>query len=183
MIMLGVILVLLAALLGLGGLWLTTSGEHARFQLDGPLGLSADLPPSALVILGMLAMGLLWAGWWMMKYGTKRGLSRRRERKELERQRREHERALAETNAKLGRERETAAEAERRREEERLRESRRRVEADRRRDDGRDEELRRQAAERDFAAREAAERDATARESGAHPATPRDGRDPLPPRP
>ena len=149
MIMLGIILVLLAVLIGLGGLWLTTSGEHALFQLNGPLGLNLQLPPAGLIILGMLAMGLLWAGWWLMKYGTKRGLSRRRERKDLEREKREHERALAETNRKLGRERETAAEAERRREEERVREAKLRVETDRRRADGREDEVRRLAAERD----------------------------------
>ena len=116
MIMLGIILVLLAVLIGLGGLW-ATSGDHALLQLNGPLGLNLELSPMALIVFGMISMGLLWAGWWMMKYGTKRGLSRRRERKDLEREKREHERALAATNAKLGRERETTAEAERRREE------------------------------------------------------------------
>jgi len=154
MILLGIILILLAALLGLGGLWLTTSGDHTRFTVSGPLGMSVEMSPAALLILGMVAMGLLWAGWWLIKYGTVRGLSRRRERKDLERERREQERALAETNAKLGRDRESAAEAERRREEERVREARLRVEADRRREAGREDEVRRLAADRDAAVRD-----------------------------
>lgn len=160
MIMLGVILVLLAVVLGGGALWLTTSANNTVFQVNGPLGMNLELPPAGLVVIGMLAMGLLWAGWWMMKYGTKRGLSRHRERRQLERDAREHEKALAATNAKLGREHESAAEAERRREEERVREAKLRVESDRRREAGREDEVRRLAAERDV-----------------------DGRGPLPPRP
>lgn len=191
MIMLGIILVLLAALLGLGGLWLTTSGDHAKFVVSGPLGLNVELSPAALIILGMVAVGLLWAGWWLMKHGTKRGLSRRRERRELERRKQEQERALAETNAKLGLERESAVEAEQRREEERLRESRMRMEADRRRVEGREDEVRRLAAERDAASRAAGAKDSGATDSGAtvrdvrgtdQQRAPHDGRGPLPPR-
>ncbi len=182
MIMLGIILMLIAVVLGLGGLWMTTSNNGQLSFTLGPLAL--NMSPAVLFVLGMVTVALLWLGAWMAGFGTKRSMSKRRERKQLEADAREQERQLAETNAKLGRERESAAEAERRREEQRRREAKLRVDADSRREGGREEEVRRLASERDAAQaheREAAlarEREATLareRDAGAHDARlPRD---------
>lgn len=146
MIMLGIILMLVAVVLGLGGLWMTTSNSEQLSFNVGPLAL--NMSPAVLFVLGMVTVALLWLGAWLAGFGTKRTISKRRERKELKHEAQEQERLLGETKAKLGEERETAAEAERRREAERVRESQLRVDADRRRESGREEEIRRLAADR-----------------------------------
>lgn len=156
MIVLGIILVLIAAAIGLLGVW-------AASQAAGPaltttiLNSSFNVSPLMLFLGGMTAMLLLWMGLRLLGFGTRRSVGKRRERKELLRSRREQERALADTNRRLGtteREREQdRARLEAQREEERVREAKLRVESDRRREAGREDEIRHLAAEREQAVR------------------------------
>lgn len=156
MIVLGIILVLIAAAVGLLGVW-------AASQATGPaltttiLNSSFNVSALMLFLGGMAAMLLLWLGLRLLGFGTRRTVSKRRERKELLRTQREQERALAETNRRLGtseRQHEhDVSRIEAERDEERVREATRRVEADRRRESGREEEVRHLAADREQAAR------------------------------
>lgn len=156
MIILGIVLVLIAAAIGILGVW-------AASQATGPaltttiLNSSFNVSPLMLFLAGMAAMLLLWLGLRLLGFGTRRTVTRRRERKELIRTQREQERALADTNRKLGtteREREQErARLDAEREEERVREAKLRVESDRRREAGREDEVRNLAAERDQAVR------------------------------
>lgn len=152
MIVLGIILVLIAAAIGLLGVW-------AASQATGPaltttiLNSSFNVSPLMLFLGGMVAMLLLWMGLRLLGFGTRRSVGKRRERKELLRTQREQERALADTNRRLGsteREREAErARLEAEREEERVREAKLRVESVRRREAGREDEVRHFAAERE----------------------------------
>lgn len=122
MILLGIILILLAVLAGVAGLWAVTSlspnPDTSPLQMRVGDLFAINVSPAALFISGMVVMALLWLGWWMTRVGTKRSVNRRRERKQLERDAREQEKELAKTQARLGKERESAAEAARRHEEE-----------------------------------------------------------------
>lgn len=99
MIALGFIVILLAALVGLAGFWLTTSNNTQMAFSAGPFFL--ELAPVTVFITGLAAMGLLWLGWTMLRSGTKRTVRSRRERRQLERDQREQERQLAVTRARL----------------------------------------------------------------------------------
>ncbi|MBK7722180.1 MAG: hypothetical protein IPI32_08155 [Austwickia sp.] len=152
MIVLGIILVLIAAAIGLLGVW-------AASQASGPaltttiLNSSFNVSPLMLFVGGMVAMVLLWLGIRLLGFGTRRTVSKRRERKELLRTQAEQEAALLETQRKLGTtqqaRQEEVARLEAAREEERTREAQLRIEADRRRTEGREDEVRRLAAERE----------------------------------
>ena len=149
MIVLGIILVLIAAAIGLLGVW-------AASQASGPaltttiLNSSFNVSPLMLFVGGMVAMVLLWLGIRLLGFGTRRTVSKRRERKELLRTQAEQEAALLETQRKLGTtqqaRQEEVARLEAAREEERTREAQLRIEADRRRTEGREDEVRRLAA-------------------------------------
>ncbi|MEP7159843.1 MAG: hypothetical protein ABI746_01930 [Dermatophilaceae bacterium] len=146
MILLGIIIILVAVLAGLGGLWMTTSNNATIGFTLGPLAI--EVTPAVLFVSGMLVICLLGLGLWLARSGTRRSMDRRRERKQLERDARAQEKQLSETRAKLGQTREEAADAGRRREEERTREATLRVETDRRRESGREAEIRQTAAEK-----------------------------------
>ncbi len=146
MILLGIILILLAVLAGLGGLWMTMSNNATIGFTLGPLGI--EVTPAVLFVTGMLVICVLGLGLWLARSGTRRSMGRRHERKQLERDARAQEKQLSETRAKLGQTREEASDAGRRREEERTREATLRVESDRRRESGREAEIRQAAAEK-----------------------------------
>lgn len=97
-IALGFLIVLLAAFLGLSGIWLTTSNSTQLLLEAGPL--SYELAPVTLFIAGLITMALLWLGWAMIRSGTKRSVRHRRERKQLERDQREQDRRLADARGR-----------------------------------------------------------------------------------
>jgi len=100
MIVAGIIVLLIAVILGLLGLWITTSNSATMFFDVGLIKI--DISPSALFIGGMVVMALLWLGIRLTGFGTKRTVQQRRDRRELERTAREQEKQLAETKARLG---------------------------------------------------------------------------------
>lgn len=88
MIVLGILLVLIAAAIGLLGVWaasqavgpaLTTTIVNASFEVSALM----------LFVSGMAVMLLLWLGLRLLGSGTRRSVERRRERRELKRVRRE----------------------------------------------------------------------------------------------
>lgn len=96
-IALGFLIVLLAAFLGLCGIWLTTSNSTQLLLEAGPL--SYELAPVTLFVAGLITMALLWLGWAMIRSGTKRSMRNRRERKQLAREQREQEHRTADNRA------------------------------------------------------------------------------------
>ncbi len=154
MIVLGIILVIIAAALGLLGIWATSNAQGSALTTTF---LNAEFEVSALMLFvgGMVTMLVLWLGLRLLGFGTRRTVSKRRERKELLRSQREQEHALAESNRRLGTTQQARvddrARLEAQREEERVHEAKLRVESDRRRQSGREDEIRRLAAERDEA--------------------------------
>lgn len=156
MIVLGIILVLIAAAIGLLGVWAASQATSAALTTT-ILNSTFDVSPLMLFLSGMAAVVLLWIGLRLLGFGTRRTVGKRRERKELMRTQREQEQSLAETKRRLGTTEdalnEDRARLDTQRDQERAREAKLRIEADRRREAGREEQIRRLAAERDQAVR------------------------------
>lgn len=156
MIVLGIILVLIAAAIGLLGVW-AASQAAAPAVTTTVLNSTFDVSPLTLFLSGMAAMLLLWIGLRLFGFGTRRTVSKRRERKELLRTQHEQERALAETQKRLGTTQQARVDDRTRlaaeREQERTRDAQLRAETDQRRVEGREDEIRKLAAERDQSVR------------------------------
>jgi hypothetical protein len=117
MVLLGVVLILLAAGAGVL-LFLGTAQITDTVDITMPGG-TLSLPPLTLLITGMVLISVFWLGWAMLRGGLRRGKRRRVEAKEAaaaaEARRVEDERRMQEEFA--ARERELADERRRREEE------------------------------------------------------------------
>ncbi len=102
MLAIGAIVILAAAVIGLGGFWLTTSNTTPMYLSAGPFAI--DVAPVAVFVAGLLAMGLLWLGWTLLRSGTKRTVRQRREHRQLLKDQRQQEKELAATRARLAQE-------------------------------------------------------------------------------
>ncbi len=168
MIILGIILVLIAAAIGLLGVWAASQATLPAFTTT-VLNSTWEISPLMLflggmaimlllwILGGMAIMLLLWIGLRLFGFGTRRTVSKRREHKELLRTQHEQERALAETQKRLGTTQQARVDDRTRlaaeREQERTRDAQLRVETDQRRVEGREDEIRKLAAERDQSVR------------------------------
>lgn len=87
MVILGLLVVLLALLLGAALVAGALSPDARNQELDISLfdTVTISLSPLALIVAGMVAMLLLWLGLWMIKSALARRQRRRRDRKEHER--------------------------------------------------------------------------------------------------
>ncbi len=116
MIVLGILLILVAAGLGILA-WTAASSVPGRTDLDA-LGVSVGLTTVQLLALGALLALLLWFGWATLRRGVRVQARRRRERKaareEAERKRAEEQR---EAEEQLAAQRRATEEARRRAEE------------------------------------------------------------------
>ncbi|MDO5504001.1 MAG: hypothetical protein Q4G67_12570, partial [Actinomycetia bacterium] len=83
MIILGLILVVLALLLGT--LLVLATNPHPALTLD-VFNQTLEVRPLSLVIAGAIAMTLLWWGWALLRIGTRRRVRKSREAKEAARQ-------------------------------------------------------------------------------------------------
>lgn len=80
MVLLGVILVLLAAA---AGVLLVVGAAQLTDSVDiGVLGGTLSIPPLTLLIAGMVIISIFWLGWAMLRTGLRRGKRRRVEAKE-----------------------------------------------------------------------------------------------------
>ncbi len=156
MIVLGIILVLIAAAIGLLGVWAASQATVPAVTTT-VLNSTWEISPLMLFLGGMAIMLLLWIGLRLFGFGTRRTVSKRREHKDLLRTQREQERALAKTQQKLGTTQQARVDDRTRlaeeREQERTRDAQLRVETDQRRVEGREDEIRKLAAERDQSVR------------------------------
>lgn len=75
MLMLGLILIGLAAAAILGAFFVTDGGQVSYFGIE--------MPPLAIFLVGAATVGVIWLGFVLTTYGTKRGLRTRKERKEI----------------------------------------------------------------------------------------------------
>lgn len=80
MVVAGIVLVIIAVLLFLAGLF-GGSGETVRLDL-GVFNL--DMPPAALFLLGIVAMLILFIGLGAMRLGARRARSHRKDRKKVD---------------------------------------------------------------------------------------------------
>ncbi|MEP6815265.1 MAG: hypothetical protein ABI873_06935 [Marmoricola sp.] len=80
MVVAGIVLVIIAVLLFLAGLF---GGGGQKVKLD--LGVfNLDLPPAALFLLGIIAMLILFIGLGTMRLGARRAKAHRRDRKKVD---------------------------------------------------------------------------------------------------
>jgi uncharacterized membrane protein len=117
MIVLGVLLVVLAAVAG-ALLFVGTASLTDGVDVD-ILGTTLSLPPLTLLLTGAVVITVFWLGWALLRTGVRRGARRRRDAREAAR-RAEQERADAERRAheQLAAREAELAEERRRREEE-----------------------------------------------------------------
>ncbi|MBW3085045.1 hypothetical protein KEM60_01237 [Austwickia sp. TVS 96-490-7B] len=78
MIMIGVALLVIAAFLALGGIWMTGANGTSLAFVMGPLTLTTSV--IAVFIAGMVTVALLWAGVWLTTTGTRRSWGQWRHR-------------------------------------------------------------------------------------------------------
>lgn len=87
MVVFGVVLLALGVILVVGGIFGTSTStdinETDTVEVTTKFfGFSADL--TTIFVIGALAAVLILTGLWLMKYGAKRGWSKRKERKKLD---------------------------------------------------------------------------------------------------
>lgn len=90
MFALAIVLLIAAAALVLWVIFGLNDAGNNKIHFDG-FGITADLSPLTLFLLGALALLLVWAATRLIAAGTKRGMRKRRERKTLEKEHKLHE--------------------------------------------------------------------------------------------
>lgn len=83
MVALGVLLVLVAAAIGIG-LIAAMAQLTPAIEVDVPGG-TLDLPPVAVLVAGMVIVAVFWLGWVLLRSGVRRGHRQRVESKEAAR--------------------------------------------------------------------------------------------------
>lgn len=113
MFALAVLLLVAAAALVLWVLF-GLNGEHNNNIHFHGFGITADLKPLTVFLLGALTLLLVWAATRLIAAGTKRKYRQHKETKELKKENKLHEKELAEHDRELAIERDRRAKAEQR---------------------------------------------------------------------
>lgn len=115
MFALAILLLVAAAALILWVVFGLAGENNNQIHFNG-FGFSTDLSPITLFALGALALLLVWAATRLITSGTKRGMRKRRERKELEKEHKlsEKQRVAAERERNIEADRRESAEARQR---------------------------------------------------------------------